>query len=410
MRHNHPVRKANAVFAGQVLSWLGDSFQMVALPVAIVLAHGSTVQMAASITALTLSRLMFTLFGGVWADRLQPRTVMAAADGVRAASALVLALAFWRGQWSTPLVVLSAALSGGAGCFFNPAFMRWRQVVVPENARRRTYGTLSSLRQLMTLLGPAAAGAVVGFAGPAWGFVVNAVTYAGSLVAVVSWAQRIEQGPIAPEETFSTQLTAGWRAVRSRSWLMMGLLAAGFYHIGNGMILVLAPLLVVKEMGGAHAVAVVAAAEGLGGLVGAALGARVHVERALFFGWAPLVLMPLWGFGFAVLHSVWPIAVLAALGYAGLMFYDVHWEMALQFAIPSALQGRVHSWDISLSFVALPLGSMAAPGLAATYGTRDVIAVAACTLLVAAVAPLFLRSMREFRIPRPTPTPVPAHA
>ncbi len=211
------------------------------------------------------------------------------------------------------------------------------------------------------------------------------------------------------DESFGEQLVAGWRAVRSRSWLLFGLLAAGFYHIGNGAILVLAPLLVAREAGGAHAVGIVAAAEGLGGFVGAALGSRIHLRRPLFSGWAPLLLMPLWAFSFAVFHSVWPIAVLAAVGYAGLLFYDVHWETAIQQAVPGELQGRVHSWDILMSFVALPLGSMLAAPLAQTFGARQVIAVAACFLLIASVVPLFIRSMREFTLePSQTDQPAPS--
>lgn len=410
--------RMTAVLTGQVFSWLGDAFQVVALPVAIVVAGGSAGQMAAAITATTVARLVFTLFGGVWADRVQPRIVMAASDAVRAACGLVLACCFWAGAWSTPVIVGCAFVTAAAGAFFGPAFMTWRRAVVPAGARRRTNGTITSLRQLMLMLGPVLGGAVVGFAGAGVGFAVNAATFVASLAAVLVWAGQVdttvseftEAGEgTEVDESFGEQLVAGWRAVRSRSWLLFGLLAAGFYHIGNGAILVLAPLLVARETGGAHAVGIVAAAEGLGGFVGAALGSRIHLRRPLFSGWAPLLLMPLWAFSFAVFHSVWPIAVLAAVGYAGLLFYDVHWETAIQQAVPGELQGRVHSWDILMSFVALPLGSMLAAPLAQTFGARQVIAVAACFLLIASVVPLFIRSMREFTLePSQTDQPAPS--
>lgn len=409
MRHTSWVeRRTQGVLAGQVASWLGDAFQVVALPVAIVLAHGSAGQMAAAITATTVARLVFTLFGGVWADRVQPRLIMALTDVVRAISAAVLAAAFVFGAWSTPLVIVCAFVSAAAGAFFGPAFMTWRRAVIPADQRQRTNGTLTSLRQLMLMLGPVTGGAAVGFAGPAFGFTLNAVTFVVSLAAVLAWARPVDIVRTEGSEAFTAQLVEGWRAVRSRSWLLWGLLAAGFYHIGNGAVLVLAPLLVASELGGAHAVGIVAAAEGLGGFLGAALGARIHLKRPLFTGWAPLILMPLWAFSFAVFHSVWPIAVLAAIGYAGLLFYDVHWETAIQHAVPGELQGRVHSWDILMSFVALPLGSMLAAPLAAAYGARPVIVVGACFLLVASVVPLFIRSMRTFEVPSSAESKAPA--
>ena len=110
--------RMTAVLTGQVLSWLGDAFQVVALPVAIVVAGGSAGQMAAAITATTVARLVFTLFGGVWADRVQPRIVMAASDAVRAACGLVLACCFWAGAWSTPVIVGCAFVTAAAGAFY----------------------------------------------------------------------------------------------------------------------------------------------------------------------------------------------------------------------------------------------------------------------------------------------------
>ncbi len=62
-----------------------------------------------------------------------------------------------------------------------------------------------------------------------------------------------------------------------------------------------------------------------------------------------------------------------------------------------------------MSFVALPLGSMLAAPLAQTFGARQVIAVAACFLLIASVVPLFIRSMREFTLePSQTDQPAPS--
>ena len=392
-------QRVHVVLSSQVLSWLGDAFHTVALPVAIAVNGGGALQMSASVTSVVVARLVFTLFGGVWSDRIQPVTVMAVADLVRAFAAGSLAVGFATGEWSLGLVIMTALLIAGAGSFFQPAFLVWRTAMISEADRQRTNGALTSLRSLMSMLGPVLGGSVVGFCGAAAGFTINALTFLASFVLVVVCAGRIQSSETEAAPRFLAQVVEGWQAVRERSWLLTGLIAAGVYHVGNGAVLVLAPLLVAREYGGAQALGIVSAAEGLGGFLGAALGARVRIERPMFYGWMPLLLMPLWAASFAFAHTVWVVAVLGAIGYAGLLFYDVHWETAIQQAVPLRLQGRVHSWDILLSFVALPVGSMAAAPLAQMWGARTVIAVGAVILFLAAFVPLFVPSMRRFRLP-----------
>src|SRR5258705_9603345 len=69
--------------AGQALSWLGNGFQTVALAVAIVLTGGGPGDLGLVMACSVLAMLAGTLFGGVWADRVQPQRVMVLSDIVR---------------------------------------------------------------------------------------------------------------------------------------------------------------------------------------------------------------------------------------------------------------------------------------------------------------------------------------
>src|ERR1043165_1224089 len=84
---------------GQTLSWIGNGFQTVALAVAVVRAGGGArdlgLVMACSVTAM----LACTLFGGVWADRLQPQRVMVVSDLVRLLGAAAMAVMFAVGDY-----------------------------------------------------------------------------------------------------------------------------------------------------------------------------------------------------------------------------------------------------------------------------------------------------------------------
>lgn len=80
--------------AGQALSWWGNGFQTIALAAAVVLSGGGAGQLGVVMACSVLAMLACTLFGGVWADRLQPRTVMVAADLIRMVSVAGMAVLF----------------------------------------------------------------------------------------------------------------------------------------------------------------------------------------------------------------------------------------------------------------------------------------------------------------------------
>ncbi|NUR71769.1 MAG: MFS transporter [Hamadaea sp.] len=391
---------------GQGLSWLGNGFQTVALAVAILLAGGGASDLGLVMAASIVAMLAGTLFGGVWADRMQPQRVMVLSDIVRAAAAAGIALVFGTGQYALPLVMALAAISAGAGSFFGPAFTSLKPMLVSPEQRQSANATLSLLQTSCAVLGPALGGLVVARFGATTGFAVNAASFVVSTVTALLIRARVTR---PPREGMLRELGAGWWEIRRRDWLLVGVLAATVYHIANGVVLVLIQVLAIERLGGATAAGLVAAAEGLGGVVGAAVGLRFKPRRLLRAGWLTLLLMPAW-----VLVYVWPgvlTAVLAGavVGYAGLAFFSVAWDTALQDHIPHDKLARVASWDMLTSFLAMPIGNALAGPLASTFGYDPVLVVCALVLFGAGMAPLFVagtrRLARSISEPAPSPTP-----
>ena len=217
------------------------------------------------------------------------------------------------------------------------------------------------------MLGPVAGGLTVAAFGAPLGFAVNAVSFLASVATVLLIRTRVER---TPARACCTNCGPAGREVRSRDWLLSGVLAATLYHIANGAALVLVQVVALRDLGGASSIGFIAAAEGLGGVIGAALALRWLPRRLLVGGWVCLMLMPFW-----LLAYVWPgtlAAVLAGavLGYAGLFYFDVAWETAIQDHVPHQLLARVASWDIVTSFAAMPIGSALAGPLASAFGIR----------------------------------------
>lgn len=274
------------IAAGQGLSWLGNAFQPIALSVGILLHGGSATELGALIAVLMASRTVFTLAGGVWSDRLSPRTVMVWSDLVRAVVAIAIGLLFASGHASFLALAPFTGLSGAAAAFFQPAMQSLKPVLVAPEQRQDANAILSVLQGISTVAGPALAGVIVGFAGAPTGFMVNAGGFLVSTVTV--WRVRVTVIRSERAGSFTADLRAGWQTLRERDWLFVGVIAAGVYHVANGVLLVLVQVVALRELGGPHAFGYIAAAEGAGGLIGSAVALRIRPRRPLFVGFALL--------------------------------------------------------------------------------------------------------------------------
>jgi MFS family permease len=378
--------------AGQTLSWIGNGFQTVALAVAVVTAGGGPGDLGLIMACSVIAMLAGSLFGGVWADRLQPQHVMIDSDVIRLLAAASMAAMFATGGYHVPLLAALAALSSAAGSFFNPALTALRPLLIPVERRQQANATLSMLQTGSTVVGPALGGLTVAAFGAPAGFAVNAASFLASTIAAALLRVRVVRGP---RDSMLNELGAGWREITSRPWLLSGLLGATAYHIANGVILVLVQVIAVQRLGGATSAGFIASAEGLGGMLGAIVAMRVRPKFLLRAGWLTLLLMPLWALAY-----VWPAELTAVLagaviGYAGLIFFDVAWETAIQDGVPQASLGRVASWDTLASFIAMPVGNALAGPLSEAFGVNRVLVVCALVLAAAAVSQLLIPAVRD---------------
>ncbi|MFI6075432.1 MFS transporter [Actinoplanes sp. NPDC051343] len=389
---------------GQTLSWVGNGFQTVALAVAVVKAGGGAGDLGLVMASSVVAMLICSLFGGVWADRLQPQHVMVGSDVVRLFGAGALAVMFLGHGYHLALLCTVAAISAGAGSFFSPAMSALKPLLVPAERRQQANATLSMLQTGSSVVGPALGGVTVAAFGAPAGFAVNAASFLASMAAALLLRVRAERGP---HESMLTEMRAGWREISKRDWLVGGLFAATTYHIANGVILVLVQVVAIQRLGGASAAGFIASAEGLGGFLGAGLGLRFRPRHPLRAGWLTLTLMPVWALAY-----VWPAALTAVLagaviGYAGLFFFDVAWETAIQDHVPHRALGRVASWDYLTSFLAMPIGNALAGPLSQAYGINRVLVACAAVLLLSALSQLAVPGVRKMT--RTATEPAPPH-
>jgi MFS family permease len=371
-----PLRLASfrQLIGGQTISRLGDQFYFLAIPWLVLRITPSPLRLALVLGVAALALGLFTLAGGVLADRLGPRKLMITADVARlvimAALAALALLVAAPPLWS--IVALSALLGVFSGLFY-PASGAMTPHLVPQEDLQAANSYEQLTFQASNFVGPALAGALLSATRLAFGFVIDAASFAVSVLTLATIrmpAHSLESTRAAQAEGSMASLGAAIRfLVRSRLLLTFLIVSLVANFAANGLFEVGLPLLFKARVGlvaGPQAQGVVIGGFGLGSVLGAvAAGMAGRVRHKSLIG--ALLFLP-----FTVLIATAPL-VPGVLPVAGLFAVMGLFNAAgnvlvitvIQRLIPLDMMGRLASFIMLGSFLGTPL-SIFAYGAAAT--------------------------------------------
>jgi MFS family permease len=356
------------LFAGQVLSLIGDRVMLVALPFAVLEAGGGLEAVGLVVAAELVPFLLFALVGGVLADRSDRRRVLIASDAARlaiqaAGGALLLA-----GVATPVLLGALAALYGTADAFFQPAFTGLLPQTVSHPGQLQPANALRGLSfSVSNVAGPTLAGLLIAGIGAGAAMLFDAGSFAVSVACLM--ALRPVVAASAAEETppaFLVAMRAGWREVRSRSWIVAGLGAMCAYHsIVLPAVYVLGPVTISDRLGGPGAWAAVVVSFGVGSILGDLVLLRVRPRHALRVGAIALIAAScqaaVYGSGLGLVGTC---LLQCAAGVGVTMFFTL-WEVSLQEHVPGEALSRVSSFDYLAATALMPVGTARHAGDAA---------------------------------------------
>ena len=385
------------LFAGQVLSILGDRVTMVVLPFAVLAVGGGVADVALVSVAQFIPFAVLALPAGVWADRYDRKRILITSDVARFACQLIAGVLLVTDEAHVAHLVVLAAVYGAADAFFAPAFTGLLPGTVapvnlqPANALRGlSYSTGS-------IVGPVLGGLLVAFAGgPGGAMLFDAATFAVSVACLVPLRPRVVAETLAgedPEATtthFLTSLREGWREVRSRPWVLAFLGGSISYHV------VVLPGDLRARPGARRRGAGRRAVVGdhhrrLRGRLrrrrpaAAALAAAVRPARPSLMLLGASCQAAFIGSGL----GTWGIAGLEVLAGVCVTGYFTLWETSLQEHVPQHALSRVASYDYLTSAGMIPVGNIvlgtvsAAAGLHETLVVMTVLGVTAAAVVAA---------------------------
>ena len=389
-----PVRR---LWAAQVVSVFGDFLAIFAvLSYVSFNLHAS----AAQVTLISVSFMIpFAVIGpvaGVFVDRWNVKRTMIASDLIRAALALALVVAGSLGQIYAILFLLSVVST-----FFVPAQSVTLRTIVPKEGLLAANALVQQAFQVMRIISPALAGAMVGWFGASSCYYLDTATFlfSASMIAtlVIARVPVVPSKDSHPLKSVLNDLLEGIKFIFTHPTISFVILAmaAGMFAVSC-----FGPLIAVYVRDELQATSLAF------GIINSLIGVGMIAGTLVLSRFAKTVSkthLALWGLftmgAFVVVMAAFKTIAAASAGMLGLgvgvIFVIVAAQTLMQGQTPIELIGRVSGSFMAVLSLAQLVGLVISGSLAQTLGIRNLFYASAAMLFV-------ITALGYFRLPQPT--------
>lgn len=387
-----PVRR---LWAAQVVSIFGDFLAIFAVLSYVSFNLNAS---AAQVTLISVSFMIpFALIGpiaGVFVDRWNVKRTMIASDLIRAV--LALALVFGVNVWATYAILF---LLSTVSAFFVPAQSVTLRTIVPKEGLLAANALIQQAFQVMRIISPALAGAIVAWFGASFCYYLDSITFlfSASMIATLIIAREptVPAKGSHPLKSVLDDLVAGVRFIFTHPTVSFVILAmaAGMFAVSC-----FGPLIAVyvrdELQATSLAFGIINSLIGVGMIFGTLIISRFAKEVSKTH-------LALWGLftmgAFVVVLAAFKTIAAASVGMLGLgvgvIFVVVAAQTLMQGQTPVEMIGRVSGSFMAVLSIAQLVGLVISGSLAQTLGIRN--------LFFASAAMLFLITLfGYFRLPQ----------
>ncbi len=317
--------------------------------------------------------LLFTLIGGVVADRRNRRHLLLMSQCVQMTAAFTLALLVFTGTIHIWLILGLSFITGVAQAFGGPAYQSLIPSLIPKDHLPNAIALNSIQFNLARVIGPLVAGVALTTFGMVACFGLNGLSFLFVIAAII--ALHVTHVPPTGAARMRDQLTGGLRYVRDHPPLVT-LTILGFISAFLGLpLLTFLPIItkdVFQQDVGLYTRFMTLA--GAGAVVGAMTVAWIGKHRHM--GLLLLVMQALLGItaiGFSLSKVIWLSQLLLFVGGAMLVTCFSLTTSLVQLLAPHELRGRV----VSIYMVAFrggsPLGGLVSGWLVTQVGSAPTV-------------------------------------
>jgi MFS family permease len=394
-------------FAGQGLSMLGNWMTLTASAWLIYELSNNAFYLGFLPFANQIPVLLLAPLGGLLGDRLPRQRLMWWLNCACAAQAATLAILTLIGEITVTRLLILVTIRG----FINAAEFPTRQAFIVDLVDRKedlpnAIALNSSLFNAARLVGPAIAGIVIATAGPGVCYLIDATSYAAILTSILAMRLPRRRSKSKRRNSPFADLRAGVNYVRRTPGLQASLIMIPMIAFAGFASSTLAPIFARDVFGGdSKTLGLLFSSVGAGALVSAVMLARRPSPDGLanwiLIGSFSLALGQL---GVALSPWFW-LTIICMMGTGfGTVLCMAGNNTLIQSQVADDKRSRVMGL-FAMGQGMFPLGSLAFGGIAAAFGPRWAVALAAVATAGAGLQ--FIRARRQLHRIRPPRRPPP---
>ncbi len=384
-------------FGGQLISLVGTWMQVTAQGYLIYTLTNSAKWLGVVGFASGIPTWLFTLYGGVIADRIPRRTLMLITQSVMMVLAFILAGLVYKNIVQPWEIVVLAFLLGVANAFDAPARQSFVVELVDREDLTNGIALNSTMFNLATVVGPAVAGLTYAAFGPAWCFAINGLSFLGVIIALL--LMKLKSVPrIGEKGSAMVMIREGFKFVSVNPNILVLLSSLIFLSVFGFGLMTLMPVWAVTILGGDVTTnGFLLSARGIGALIGALTVAALAYRRIKGKIWTiGSFILPVTLFLFSFTRIL-PLSFLLLIGVGwGLMTIANTTNAMVQEETPDELRSRVMSLYVLVFQGGMPIGALVIGWMAA--GLTAPVTVAICAVILLGYAVFSVLKRPEIRI------------
>jgi len=288
------MKTFSILWCGQMVSTLGSYMTAFTLTIWVWELTGQATALALVSFFTQVPRLLISPLAGVIVDRYNRKLLMMVGDAVAAISSLGILLLFLSGDLQIWHLYLAGILEGTFGQIQELAATASITMVVPKQHYTRATGMISTLHYGSNIIAPALASVLYSIIGLSGILSIDLITFAVAVSTVLF--VDIPQPPASHSQNQSEsqkfrwkEIIFGFNYIFDRPSLLALLIAAALFQFAHDLGATLySPMILARSGNNAQVLGSIAAAAGIGGVVGAIFvstwGAPKHKIHGLLLG------------------------------------------------------------------------------------------------------------------------------
>jgi predicted MFS family arabinose efflux permease len=390
--------------SGQIVSFIGNQQQFIALPLLVLALTGSAVQAGLAIGLNAVATIVVSPIAGVLVDRWNRKTTMMLCDAGRMIVTLIIPLAFWFHILTMPQIYVAMVIASILSTIFNVANAAALPNVVAQDqlpmALSQSQAAYTGVRVAGSLIG----GALYSL-GKVIPFLVNALSFGVSVLSLSLIRGNFQGSREDSRQPLREAIAEGfvwlWKQPLLRFLTIVNGADSLRYGAGYLVILILA-----KDM---HA-----SSGGIGAIftaagVGALLGNIVSnwARKRLSFGkitlsmlWLEALMFPL----YAIAPNILVMYLVAAAEEFVNPIYTISLDTYRLVATPYAMRGRINSTVQLVMQGAQSVGAIVGGVLIQEVGAKWSALILGLWLVLLAIVTTFNKRVRRASLPIPEST------